>query len=73
MHNKTTVALKPNSMSSLSLCAVFLLICFTLKILNFRNLVAKIFASHIFGLKCVLPIFHVKAAQDDISAKTVPN
>ena len=44
----------------------------TLKILNPRDKSPKIFALHIFGLKCCLhPYNYVKAVQDVISLKTV--
>ena len=79
MHNKTAIALKPNFMSSLFLCAIFLLIC----IMHIPELLLK-FQIFMIKLPKYLPfkflasnaffsiIFHIKAAQDDISAKTVP-
>ena len=57
MHTNTTVALKPNFMSSLLLCAVFLYKCIstiTLSIQNLHNKDPKRFAFHTFGLKCCL-------------------
>ena len=76
MHSNTTVALNPNFMSSLVLRAVFLLICIFLNHSSSKNLHnkdPKIFAFHIFGLKCCLiPECLVKALQNDISVKTVP-
>ena len=77
MHTNRTVALKPNFMSSLLLRAVYLLVCIFLNISyskNLHNIGPKLFAFHIFGLKCFvfIPICLVKALQDDISVKTIP-
>ena len=70
MHNNIGVALKPNFMS---LCRelYFLIYAFSsipLKISNLQNRRPKIFAFHILGLNAAfIPMYHVKAAQDDIS------
>ena len=73
MYTKTTVALKPKFKSSLFLCAVFIFFI-TSKLLNLHNNDPKIFSLHIFGLNTFLiSVGHVKAVQDDISQKTVPN
>ena len=72
MHTNTTVAIKPNFMSSL--CYVFFKYAYssiTLKILNPHDKNPKRFAFHIFRPKCCLHhIIHFKAVQDDISAET---
>ena len=72
-----TVALKTNFMSSLLLCAVFLLICiFFNHSKKFKIFIIKIPKDSLFTflvLNVVFnPLYHVKAVQDDISAKAVP-
>ena len=73
--SNTTVALKPNFMSSLLLRTVFLLICIFLNHswnLNLHNKNPKNSCFHIFGLKCWLHLgCLVKAVKDDISVKTI--
>ena len=57
MHTNSTVALKPNLMSSLLIRAVFLLICIFLNnslSQNLHNKDPKILAFNVFGLKCCL-------------------
>ena len=71
MHANIGVALKPNFIPG---CRVMYLSkyefsSFTLRILNLHNKSPKIFAIHMFGLKCLNPICYVKAVQDVISSK----
>ena len=79
MHTNTIVALKPNFMSSLLLCAVFLKICimYILQLfLEFKIFIIKIPKNSLFIFlvfnAVFITVYHVKAAQDDISTKTVP-
>ena len=78
MHtNTTTVALKPNFMSSLLLYAVFPKICImssiTLKIKNLHNIDPKSSLSSVFVLIAVfITLYHIKGVQDDISGNAIP-
>ena len=75
MHTNTTKALKPNLMSSLLLCAVFLYAysSIILKILNLRNKDPKISLFIFLVLNALFTtVYYIKAFQDDISARTVP-
>ena len=75
MLTKTTVALalKPNFMTTLLFCAVFLYACIFLN--HFCNIVIFILRYQFKLLvwnTVFIPIWRVKAVQDDISAKTAP-
>ena len=65
MHTDTTVALKRNFMSSLFLCAVFLKI-FIVKIQRYLLFIFLVLNA------VFITVYHFKAVQDDISAKSVP-
>ena len=79
MHTYTTVALKPNCMSSLLLCAVFLQIFLFFNYpQNNKILIIKIPKDSLFiffnlnAVYITVYSYHVKAVHDDISSKTVP-
>ena len=68
MHTNTTIALKPNFISFLLLCAVFIYIRILTNHSQIQNLYYKI--TNILN-SVFITIFHVKAVQDDISSETV--
>ena len=72
MHTYTTVAIRPNFMSSVLLCAVFLYIC-----LNFKIFIIKIQKDSLLIFLVLnsvfITVYHVKAVQDDISVKLFPS
>ena len=77
MHTNTTVALKPNFMSSLLYSAVLLKNIHILQsLLKIKIFIIKIptdllFTCLVFNAVFII-LYHVKAVQDDISAKSVP-
>ena len=76
MQTNTTVALKPNFMSSLLFCAVSLNTHFFQSLLNFKIFMIKIpkYLLFIFFVSnaVFIPICLVKAVRDDISTKATP-
>ena len=69
MHTITTVALKPNFMSSLLYFFKSVYSTVTLKIQNLHNKDPKRFTFHTLFLNAVfITVYHVKDVLDDISA-----
>ena len=75
MHTNTTVALKPNFMSSLLLYILLNYAYFSIT-LQFKIFIIKIQRDSLFIFlvlnSVLITVYHVKAVRDDITAKTVP-